>query len=116
MNDLPNVLKYAKSILFADDNTIYYQNENPYTLFRIVNNEISKAGDWFQANKLSINATKTHYVVFHTKSMELCDTHLSIQLGTQTIQRCYVVKFLGLFIDEHLDRNKHTSLVESKIV
>ena len=115
MNDLPNVLNYAKSILFADDTTIYYQNENPYTLFRIVNNEISKAADWFQANKLSINATKTHYVVFHTKSMELCDTHLSIQLGTQTIQRCDVVKFLGLFIDEHLDWNKHTSLVESKI-
>ena len=47
--------------------------------------------------------------------MDICDTHLTIQLGTQIVEHCDVVKFLGLFIDEYLEWNRHTSFVESKI-
>ena len=63
-----NDLTKAKSILdpmFADDTNLFYSNKNINTLFETVNNELVNIKIWFQANKLSLNANKTKYVLFH---------------------------------------------------
>ena len=115
VNDLPNVLKDCKSIIFADDTTISYTHENPHTLFEVVNNDLSKAVDWFRANKLSINASKTHYLIFHSRYKTFPDIPFDLKLGEETIQRVDCVKFLGLFIDDKTEWNYHTSHIEGKI-
>jgi len=115
MNDLPNVLQLCKSILFADDTTIAYTDNNLQSLFTIVNKELAKATDWFRANKLSINATKTHYVIFHARYMEVPDHDFVLKMGDEVIQRCEVVKFLGLNLDEKLEWSHQISQIESKI-
>ena len=35
--------------------------------------ELSKASYWFQANKLTLNVSKTKYIVFRNKSMPFND-------------------------------------------
>ena len=63
-NDLPNCLNQTKSILFADDTTIYLSsNDIPY-LFTQLNQELQMLTDWFRANKLSLNVAKTNYMLF----------------------------------------------------
>ena len=115
MNDLPNTLQFCKALLFADDTTIHYTHENIDTLYQIVNNDLSQASDWFRANKLSINASKTYYLLFHSRYMEVPENNHSIFLAESEIQRADFIKFLGLFIDEKLEWNKHASVVSSKI-
>ena len=35
-----------------------------------VNNELDKIGEWFKANKLSLNVKKTKYTFFHKNSIK----------------------------------------------
>ena len=65
-NDIPNSLKYSKSILFADDTTVYI-SENVTDLLRCLNHDLSKLNDWFKASKLSLNVNKTNYILFNKK-------------------------------------------------
>ena len=81
VNDLHKVTKYLDPIMFADNTKLFYFHKNIKTLFQIVKSELKLVNEWFLANKLSLNAKKTKYVLFHKVSM--CDSLLS-QLPTMT--------------------------------
>ena len=51
--------------MFADDTNLFYSHKNMETLFQIFNSESKLVNEWFLANKLSLNAKKTKYVLFH---------------------------------------------------
>ncbi len=63
INDLPDALCKLKSILFADDSTVYYTSKSLDILTRTINNELAQLSDWFKANKLSLNIGKTNFVL-----------------------------------------------------
>ena len=62
-NDLPNSINHAKTILFADDTTVYFANKSIDTLFEIMSQELNSLSDWLRANKLSLNISKTNYIL-----------------------------------------------------
>ena len=51
--------------MFADDTNLFYSHHDIKTLFSPVNEELEKLGDWFIANRLSLNIKKTKYTFFH---------------------------------------------------
>ncbi len=55
-------------ILFADDTTLLYSHPDPDIEWKIpiVNTELSEVNNWFKANKLSVNASKTIYMILGT--------------------------------------------------
>ena len=67
-NDIPHSLTYCKAIMFADDTTVYLSGENITELFSNMNHDLTQLNDWFRANKLSLNVSKTNYVIFKKKS------------------------------------------------
>ena len=58
-NDLPYSLEKSNCILFADDTTIYMSSNNMQQLQHSINSDLDKLTDWFKANKLSLNVSKT---------------------------------------------------------
>ena len=64
VNDFPCYLKNTKAILFADDTTIFAASDNIIHLHNIINNDLNTLNDWFRANKLSLNTSKTNYICF----------------------------------------------------
>ena len=68
VNDLPNALRFAESLLFADDTSIYYCHTDPIPLISVLNNELSNVYRWMKADKLSVNITKTNYVIFKSRN------------------------------------------------
>ena len=40
-------------IMFADDTSLFYEHKDLKTLFSLVNQELQKINEWFEANKLS---------------------------------------------------------------
>ena len=106
---------------FADDTTMYLSDSNIDTLYKNANVEINKLYQWFCANKLSLNATKTKYIVIRPKnkkwnleqhSILIKDTQLT-RIGNDCKDQCF--KFLGLHIDEALTWQKHIKSINSKI-
>lgn len=112
-NDLPNVIKHSNSILFADDTTIYLSGKDVNKLYTIMNKELDSLTDWFRANKLSLNVSKTNYMLLTNSHHP--NPNNEIKLNNQTIDKCNHVKFLGLYIDEKLKWNEHTDAVKKKI-
>ena len=72
--------------------------------------------DWFRANKLSLNLSKTNYVLFRKSTDNTkIENDLSLKIGDETITRASTVKFLGLHIDEHLTWSHHFKNVQNKL-
>ncbi len=67
---------------------------------------------WFHSNKLSINASKTHYSVI-TKKRTL--PVLELILDGLILQRETFVKFLGVYVDDKLTRHEHIRHCKSKL-
>jgi hypothetical protein len=95
-NDLPNAMGSAKSIIFADDTTVYASSNSLTRLYNIINSDLNSLADWFYANKLSLNVSKTHYVLFSRHKVTI---DLEIIIGNAKIERKPYVNFFGLMID-----------------
>ena len=68
VSELPNALRFAESLLFTDDTSIYYSHTDPVSLISVLNNELSNVYRWMKADKLSVNITKTNYVIFKSRN------------------------------------------------
>ena len=112
-NDLPNSILTAKSILFADDTTLYTSSNNMTELFNSVQRDLDSLSDWFKANKLSLNATKTNYVLFNKNNIGT--VNYDLRINNVSIKRINVVKFLGILIDDKLEWKDQTQACKNKI-
>ena len=63
-NDLSSTLSYCKAILFVDDTMIYKSHKNLRYLQWCVHEELKHLLDWFQANKLTLNLSKSCCMLF----------------------------------------------------
>ena len=83
---------------------IYSTQENIKTLFQTANIELEKIATWFQANKLSLNESKTKFILFH-KSKDKDNLSLKfpiLKINNFEIKRTTSIKFLGIMVDENL--------------
>ena len=97
--------------MFADDTTVYLSGENITELFSNMNHDLTQLNDWFRANKLSLNVSKTNYVIFKKKSTPPMPDNI-LYIGYDKLENVRYRKFLGLFIDEKLEWDQHISHVK----
>ena len=116
INDLYLSSKLLHFILFADDTNLFFSHKNLKTLFSKMNAELSKINEWFKANKLSLNVTKTKYILF-LKPSKVDDIPLKLpdlNINNINIKRVNSMKFLGVILDQHLNWKEHLKLIENK--
>ena len=51
--------------MFADDADLFFSGKHIKTLFQTANIELKKIAIWLQANKLSLNESKTKFTLFY---------------------------------------------------
>ena len=113
INDLCNISEKLKFILFADDTNIFYSDSNIGNIASTLNLELEKLNSWFATNKLSLNISKTNFMLF-TKCKNIPSFNVVIQ--QRSINRVSVNKFLGILIDDKLTWKDHITYISSKIV
>jgi len=113
INDLRNSLKYSSHILYADDTTLYLIGNNLKELFSKMNEELHLLSTWFKVNKLSLNLEKTNYVVFSSKYIDISKHKLVID--DVVLRETKLVKFLGIYMDNHLIWEHHIKYIENKV-
>ena len=111
INDMCNISEICKYILFADDTNIFCSHANAQQLQENMNAELLKLKQWFQTNKLSLNITKTNYMLVGNKKIE----NPCIQIDHQVLTRVEKTKFLGVTIDDQMTWKQHIQIVQSKI-
>ena len=113
INDLHNVSKILNFILFADDTNIFLSGKNLTEVCDIMTSELKKLDAWFKVNKLSLNVSKTNYMVFG-KTKGVSD-NCHIYINDVELEQVSSTKFLGVYIDDKLNWHKHILHVENKI-
>jgi len=86
-----------KSILFADD-TVLAQSNNLGKLQNSVNRKMTKVVDWLTANKLSLNISKTKYMLITNKHVST--ESFVINVNRNRIERTVTYKYLGVIVHE----------------
>ena len=69
INDITKTSNVLDFILFADDTTILYSHKDIASQINFINRELLEVSNWFKANKLSVNASKTNFMVLGTPQM-----------------------------------------------
>ena len=65
INDLPNCLSNAEPRMYADDTHISFANNNIENINTVLNVGLARVEKWLTANKLTLNASKTHPCPIH---------------------------------------------------
>ena len=104
-----NVLSFVH---FADDTTVYVQNDSIDCALEILNTELAKVALWFDSNKLTLNVNKTQMIMLSCK--KILTPQNEVILRNEVVQLVNKVKFLGMLVDQHLNW-KDISMISQKI-
>ena len=115
INDIIQCSDVLKLILFADDTNLFYHNSDICQLEYVVNNELEKLFTWFRANKLSLNALKTNFMIFGSKLIHRNNDELKCILDGNILERVPVTKFVGVLLDDKLKWTQHLNHISNKI-
>ena len=107
-NYLSNVLQI---IMFADDTNLFLTGSDLLEIELVFNRELKIIAEWFQSIRLSLNVTKTSYLIFSNKR----DIQLNLMISNSLLTKQHDTKFLGVYISSNLSWNKHIDLVVNKI-
>ena len=91
---------------FADDTNLLFSNENPKLMEKILNQELKSVFEWLCANRLSINVTKTEFIIFKPPK-RLLNQRIILKLNGKKIFESPKIKYLGIILDPFLRRNHH---------
>ena len=112
INDLPDATSlYVK--LFADDTFLCAQNTNFTLLQSEVNTELNKVATWLLSNKLTLNISKSKFMIITRKHHV---PSFSLAVKDNYLEECDSYKYLGIFIDKKLSWHTHIQYVTKKVL
>ena len=75
------------TVLLADDTNLFDTNNDLKALINDVNAELEKVINWLNANKLSLNIDKTHFILFRNKGKKVWTTTIKSTWTTRKYLR-----------------------------
>lgn len=112
VNDIVVNFPLAKFSQFADDTSITLKHRELDELLNITKILLEDVSDWFAANKLVLNMSKTFNILFQPNK-KLHQTVISTNIGEVTPTSS--TKFLGLHIDQQLNWKTHITELNIKL-
>ena len=109
MNDIVKSSNYLNFVLYADDTCVFRSDSDISNNISIVNRELLNVKKWMQANCLTLNFKKCHYLLFRRKQRVLPDNINNIYLGGAKLNKQENTKYLGVVLDEHLSWAFHVN-------
>ena len=115
INDFRYSLQKTERGHFADDTFITFASKNIKTIETVMNYELKLASQWMKLNKLSLNTDKTKLILFHSRYLTFNPFHLSIKLDKVKLFPVEHLKYLGMFLDNHLTWEYHINQLSKKL-
>jgi hypothetical protein len=102
INDLPMSVKHvSKAILFADDTNVVFTNSNYNSFKQKTNLALTCLDQCFHINRLVLNIAKINLIKF----TPITSVHVSLNIyyKDNLIDEVKSTKFLGLYVDNHMN-------------
>lgn len=113
INDITHSSNRLKFLLFADDTTVYLQDTDIQRLQDSFNEELIHVSEWLLTNKLTLNISKTCYMLSHTLLHQ--PPPINIIFSNNPINRVNKANFLGVTLDNNLKWKFHIDNINTKI-
>ena len=104
INDLSSSVKHSIVHHFADDTNLMCINKSLKLLSKQINYDLKGITDWLNANRICLNADKTEFVIFR-KPRQKINCEFKIKFNGKRLYASTHIRYLGIFIDEHLSWN-----------
>ena len=117
INDFHNATKH-KLRLFADDSNIFIISNNIVELYKEANETLSSISEWLNANLLSLNVSKTNYIIFKLSDRNkeyIKSGNLQLTIDSKIILQKSTTKYLGMLINENIDWKNHVDELNKKL-
>ena len=116
MNGLPNCLRDAAPIMFADDTNITLSAKLVAGLKLAVTSEVENLTCSLRANRLSLNMAKTELMIIGSRQrLNAQSEEIDISIDEKTIDRVDHAKSLSFTIDAQLSWSKHVDEICEKV-
>ena len=99
--------------LFADDTALYLSDKDINNLEEKINTELLKIIEWLEINKLTLNVSKSNFVIFSVPQKKAVD--IKIYLCNMQLEKKDYDKYLGVYIDKHLSWKKQIEFIKQKL-
>ena len=107
-NDLLNSSSRFSFGIFADDTNMFFSSSCSNKLESVVNNELALVLRYCATNRLSVNLKKTNYML-------ILSAKKTVNININNIERKSFVKYLRIYIDEHLNWDPQIQHVNNKL-
>lgn len=114
INDIFHLPLRGKLQLFADDAMIIYTCKDIDTLNLWMNEDLAILDQWFYDNVLTLNVSKTKYMIFTQRNLVI-DDFGPVVVNGEHVERVHRYKYLGLVLDSSLTWAEHFELIKKKV-
>ena len=115
INDLPKSSTFFSTRLYADDTSLTASGNDLDSLLREINNNLPAVYEWLCSNKLTLNLTKTKFLIFMPRQKESYNLYPPLTVANIYLENSFCVKYLGVYIDCHLTWHDHIDYICGKI-
>ena len=110
INDRYRSSNQMRFVHFSDDTTVFAFNSDINNVHATVNTELVGVYNWLKANRLSLNVSKTSYMITSNQKNEI-----EIRIRDLILTKISTITFLVSTLDENLTFNDHVKNVTTKI-
>ena len=110
INDMYRSSNQIRFVHFVDDTTVFASDSHINNANVTVNRELVGVDNWLKANRLSLNVSKTSYMIISNQKYAI-----NIRILDLILTKVSTVTFLGVTLDGNLAFNDHVKNVTTKI-
>ena len=121
-SDMTDITQENKMIVYADDTTVLVSGNTITEAMQHCNDILNRFYLYFTVNKLSINPSKTKYMIYKpvfksSKNRKLLHntTHTRVMLNGNVLEQVDKIQFLGVIINNKLTWEDHKQHIRRKI-
>ena len=116
INDLPNCLTNSYPRMYADDTHLTYANKDVNIIQSCLNEDLLNISKWLIANKLTLNMTKTEFMLIGSRQKpNTLTTSPVLNINGAPINQRSTSKSLVVLIDANLSWGSHIERLAKKL-
>ena len=115
INDMHHAMEFSTTYHFADDTNLLYACKSFKSLRKRLNSDLALLYDWLCANRLSLNASKTEFIVFRPLRHNIHNERLTLKLHHTKLFESSKLKYLGLILDNKLSWKWHVAELSKRL-
>lgn len=115
INDISLLPTVGQTRCYADDTTVSYNTESEEIAKLNITNDLGLLNEYMRMNKLTLNIGKSNFIFFHSRRHKQNQSKPMKAFDDLKLKGQDSFKYLGLYMDKHLNFQKHIEHIRRKI-